>query len=352
MTDPTMLTNPSHLPSDAFIPFIKAVGRGEKLKRDLTFDEAYAAMELIVGQKASEAQVGAFLIAQRVKGEAVDEILGFTQVMRDQFCVAISPHVQNLLDLVVPYDGKVKTAQLAPAISVVLVEAGVPVAIHGMEDVPTKMGITAAQVLAGLGIETGLSPTEAAARIEKVGFGYFDARYFAPCWQALLPVRHHFGLRTVLNTIEKFLNPANAPFQISGFFHANYIQRIRSTQTGKRASWIIQGEEGSIEMAAGRRTPIFGVQAVHDQTVDPLQVGFPARERVKVPPQKALHVELNRAVLAGQAGSAADQVVLTAGVILSLLQVVPDVGAGLRLARQVLSSGRAAARLDRIRGAR
>jgi len=98
-----------------FIPFVKAVGRGQKLRRDLTEDEARAAMRLILRREATPAQIGGFLIGQRVKGEAEAEIRGFTQVVRDEFVQQISPRVADLLDLGLPYDGKVKTAQLAPA---------------------------------------------------------------------------------------------------------------------------------------------------------------------------------------------------------------------------------------------
>ena len=89
--------------------------------------------------------------------------------------------------------------------------------------------------------------------------GYLAAHRFVPAWHELLPLRRQFGLRTVLNSVEKLFNPANAPYQISGFFHGNYIDRLRTTQTGTRCSWMVQGEEGSIEMAAGRKTHIFAV---------------------------------------------------------------------------------------------
>ena len=127
---------------EAFKPFLKAVGRGEKLKRDLTYEESKDAMRLILSREATDAQIGAFLISQRVKGEAVDEILGFTDVVRTEFIQPIEPKVEGLLDLGVPYDGKAKTAQLAPAIAFVLSAVGVPVVLHGDEGVPTKEGVS------------------------------------------------------------------------------------------------------------------------------------------------------------------------------------------------------------------
>src|SRR2546426_12775060 len=95
----------------SFIPFVKAVGRGSKLRRDLTTEEGRQAMGQILRGEATPAQIGAFLIAQRVKGEAETEIRGFTQAVRDEFMHPISPHVDGMLDLGIPYDGKIKTAQ-------------------------------------------------------------------------------------------------------------------------------------------------------------------------------------------------------------------------------------------------
>lgn len=332
----------------SFIPFIKAVGRGEKLKRDLTLDESIEAMRLIVNRTASDAQIGAFLIAQRVKGEAVDEILGFTQVLRNEFIHHIQPRVKDLLDLAVPYDGKAKTAQLAPVVAVVLAEAGVPVVMHGADNIPTKSGVTPGQVLAELGVLAVLPVDKVQRMIETVGFGYLHASQFAPAYNALTPIRHQFGLRTVLNTVEKFLNPANAPYQVSGFFHANYIERIRSTQTGAKASWIVQGEEGSIEMAAGRRTQIYATEAVDDLILDPAEVGLPQRERIELPLAVSQHAELATAVLQGIPSSALDQSAYTAGTIMSLLGLAANPAEGFDKAKTILTSGAAARRLSMI----
>ena len=336
----------------AFIPFVKAVGRGEKLKRDLTYEESLEAMRLMVRREATLAQIGGFLIGQRVKGEAVDEILGFTHVLREEVIQQISPRVDELLDLAVPYDGKVKTAQLAPAVAVILVAAGVPVVLHGDEGVPTKEGVGPGLVFEALGVPADLEPQTVERMIETTGLGYLAATRFAPAWHALVPIRRQFGLRTVLNTVEKLLNPANAPYQVSGFFHFEYIERLRSTQTGTRASWIVQGEEGSIEMASARRTRIFGTDPTGDMKLEPSMVGLSQREKVKLPPVVAAHARLNAEVLQGQPGPAFDQTVFTAGVILSLLGVESDIAAGVNRARQILQSGAAQQRLELARGFR
>jgi len=330
---------------DKFKPFIKAVGRGEKLKRDLTYDESVDAMRLMLTGQATDAQLGAFLISQRVKGEAVDEINGFTDLIRGEFVRPLSPKVENLLDLAVPYDGKAKTAQLAPAIAMLLAESGVPVLLHGDNDVPTKAGVGPGSVLAALGVADTLDRANVTRMVEQIGLGYISAAEYVPEWHGLMPIRRQFGLRTLFNTIEKFFNPANAAYQISGFFHANYIERIRQSQSGTKQSWMVQGEEGSIEMASGRKTHIFAQSAADDIILAPAAVGLPEREKIHVEPVAAIHAKLNLALLSGDKGPAADQVIFTTATILSLLGVVADIEQGMVQVHESINSGKATARL-------
>ena len=331
-----------------FIPFIQAVGRGEKLKRDLTYDESVEALRQIVEQTCSPAQAGAFLVTQRVKGEAVDEIRGFTDLLRSETIAQIEPRVEGLLDLAAPYDGKVKSAQLAPAIAVVLAEAGMPVVLHGDEEVPTKSGIGPGPVLRELGVPDDLEPDAVQLMIEAVGVGYLSAPRFAPLWHDLLPLRRQFGLRTVLNSVEKLLNPANAPYQLSGFFHGNYIERLRAVQTGTKRSFIVQGEEGSVEMAVGRKTHIFAEDASNDLILAPDALGHAQRVRVPAPEDAAGHAALNAAALAGKPGDATEQVCLTVGVILQIFDLAQSVPDGIDRARKILASGAAQTRLERV----
>ena len=325
----------------SFIPYIRAVSRGEKLKRDLTYDEARDAMRQLLTGGASQAQAGAFLMTQRVKGESADEVRAFADTLREEFTEQLSPSVDNLIDIAMPYNGKSKTAQLAPAIAGVLIAAGFPVLFHGGEDVPTKSGVTVKHVLAKLGVPVGLNSAEATTYLNDNHIAYIDIRQMAPLYDQLTPLRQEFGLRTVFNTVEKLINPANAPYQISGFYHANYVNRIRATQTGDEISYIVQGEEGSIEMASGRRTRIFGVDSADDLTLDPSAVGLPERERIELPPDVDQHVALNRSILAGESGAAADQVAFSAGTILFLLNAVPSIPEGFAKAQTLLADGSA-----------
>ena len=332
---------------DAFIPFIKAVGRGEKLKRDLTYEESVEALRQIVEQTCSPAQAGAFLITQRVKGEAVDEIRGFTELLRTETITQIHPRVEGLLDLAVPYDGKVKSAQLAPAIAIVLAEAGMPVVLHGDEDVPTKAGIGPGLVLRAMGVADDLAPQAVQHMIESVGIGYLSAARFAPQWHALLPLRRQFGLRTVLNSVEKLLNPANAPLSSERFLSRELHRAPAGCTDGYQAQlYCPGGEEGSVEMAVGRKSHVFAEDAANDLVLDTGALGHQKRVRVPAPADAAGHAALNAAVIGSTQCDATEQVCLTVGVILHLFDLAQSVSDGIDRARHILATGAAQVRLE------
>lgn len=331
---------------EQFIPFIKAVGRGEKLKRDLTRDEAEEAMRLILADQATPAQIGAFLIAQRVKGESADEVVGFTRAAR-AVCRRIAPRVDGLIDLGLPYDGKAKTLQLAPVAALVAAAAGQPVVLHGDKNIPTKCGVGPAELLESLGVDIDRAPAAVERQIEEIGIGFLYAPRFAPKWHALTPIRHQFGLRTGLNTVEKFLNPADAPIMVAGFFHMNYLQRMRAPlQQLSTQGWFVQGPGGSIECPPGRATRIVPADTDAETLIIESEVlGFDSRGDISAPKEPAVHAAAARQVLANKPGDARDTVVLAAGVLLFLGNRVENLQEGVALADETLASGAARRRL-------
>src|SRR3972149_6370444 len=97
--------------SNDFREILRIVGRGRKLQRDLTREEAAEAMRLLLGDEISDAQIGAFLVTMRVKEETAEEIAGFVQAAREQLSPFLAPRVEGLVDLALPYDGKESTLQ-------------------------------------------------------------------------------------------------------------------------------------------------------------------------------------------------------------------------------------------------
>jgi anthranilate phosphoribosyltransferase len=201
-----------------------------------------------------------------------------------------------------------------------------------------------------------LLPQAVERHVEEIGIGFLYAPRFAPAWHALTPIRHQFGLRTALNTVEKFINPANAPITIAGFFHMNYLQRMRGAlQALTPHGWLVQGLEGSIECPAGRATPVVSANAgTEPLTIDTEALGFDGRDNIGAPADLIPHATAARQVLANEPerfddpalASARNTVVLTAGLLLFLGNRVASFEAGVERARETLANGAAYHRLQ------
>lgn len=176
-----------------------------------------------------------------------------------------------------------------------------------------------------------------------MGIGYLHAPCFAPSWHALTLIRQQFGLRTALNTVEKLLNPAYAPQSVVGFFHRNYLLRMRPAIYGLfPRSWLVQGIEGSIECRAGRTTRLYpAADASEPLIVEAPALGFPEPDNTEVPTDPIVHAELTRSILANRPSPSRDTALLTAGVLLHLSGRADRLIDGIEQARIALADGKA-----------
>lgn len=334
--------------SQDFRDILRIVGRGKKLQRDLTTEEAYQAMRLILSGEVSEAQIGGFLVTMRVKEETADEIIGFTQAAHDAIQLPRLPQVDGLVDVALPYNGKSRTLQTGVIALLVIAAAGVPVLVHGADDIPTKTGVGVLNLLRAMNYPIDSSVDAVLQSIENTNFGVLNIGNVLPQWTALTPLRHHFGVRILMNTVEKMLNPANASRHISGFYHSSYLSRMTHALPGREMSWIMQGEEGSIDIRSGKKTRIY--RAVGDEMVetviDATEYGYSDVVPLEAPNDPVYHAEQLQAALAGETGSIFDQITLTAATLLWMLDVVTDVQTGIDLAHFQLTNGHALSILE------
>jgi anthranilate phosphoribosyltransferase len=330
--------------SDAFREILRIVGRGKKLQRDLTTAEAREAMRLMMTGVVSDAQIGGFLVTMRVKEETADEILGFTQGARDAMQAFPKPNVKGLLDIGMPYNGKSRNLQTGPAIGLVLAAAGVPVLMHGADDVPTKNGIALLNLMRALGYPADLPPEELSRSIEQTSFGVLNIGHVLPQWTALTEMRHHFGIRTLMNSVEKLLNPADAHYHISGFYHSAYLNRL-AVSLPAPVSWIMQGDEGNIELRPGKKTRVYKAdgEEMREYMIDAAEHGFPDEADLALPIDPHAHAEKLLKALRGEAQDAANQIILSAGTILWMIERAPNIESGIAIAREQIASGRALA---------
>ena len=330
-----------HTQSEAFRDILKIVGRGKKLQRDLTYDEAYEAMRLLLSSEISDTQIGGFLLTMRVKEETADEIHGFVDGARTLMKPMPQPDVEGLVDFGLPYNGKARTLQVGVIALMLVACAGVPVIVHGADNIPTKGGVAVLNFLRALGYPADQTPDEVSRSIEKTNFGVLNLEQVLPQWTALTPLRHHFGVRTLMNTAEKLLNPANAPRHINGFYHGVYLRRLASVLPGETTNWIVQGEEGSIDMRLGKKTRVY--QAVGEEMVetviDASDYGFHDPISMDYPNDAEYHAKTIRCMLDGENHPLIPQILLTAATILWMLEASPDISSALTVVQEKWDSG-------------
>ncbi|MEB3101803.1 anthranilate phosphoribosyltransferase [Ferviditalea candida] len=336
--------------------WIKEVARGKKGSRDLTYQEAMEAASAVIAGKATDAQLAAFLIAERVKTESAYEVLAFVKRLRENStAIPVSASVRrHLLDLAGPYTGRNTFAATIP-VAVLMAESGIPVYLHGSDSLPPKYGTSLKEILAGLGIAADLAAEQIADSIETLGIGFAWTEKLSPPLYRMRKVRLEIGVRTLLNTAEKNLNLAGAHAVMAGVFHKTVVDMNAAVlqRLGYQKTFIVQGAEGSEDLPNHR--PGFIYEATEDGVrswiVDPEDYGLkhkkdPERQMLALEHQ----VELIRRILEGEVSAelqdCRDQVLLNAGVRYHLLGKTSSIREGIELAAEQLMRGKGASFLE------
>lgn len=339
--------------NERFRYFIREIGQGPKATRDLTHEEAQEAMGMILDGEATAAQMGAFLLLQRFKGEAPSELSGFIQAIRDRAHL-IFPKVAGLVDIGSPYDGRVTNIVMSPAAAITVAACGVPVVMHGEKGMPPKRGIAVGDVLADLGVEVDAAPERVQDSIEDTGFGYMRQARFVPALYALKGLRYEIALRSSISTVEKLYDLAGAPFHIIGLTHLPYLEKLLDAIEGLgfKRTLIVQGIEGNEDAPTARPCRIFEFWggSRNEYRLDPKEFGLQPATREDMALQDAHQcAEISLQVLTGGDGPYRDLVALNAGLRLYLAERAPNIGDGIEMARRAIDSGAAAKKLQELR---
>lgn len=223
---------------------------------NLTFEESTVIMQEIMSGKATNAQTAAFLTALRMKGEAVEELIAFVQVMRSN-CLQIHPKINGrLVDTCGTGGDKIKTFNVSTAAAFVIAGAGVPVAKHGNRSVTSKCG--SADVLEKLGLNLSLQPKEVEAAIEQVGIGFMFAPSFHPAMKYAAEPRREIGIRTVFNILGPLTNPASASAQLLGVYEPKLVTPMAHAlgRLGCHEAMVVHGLDGLDEISTVGKTVI------------------------------------------------------------------------------------------------
>jgi len=316
----------------------------------LQLDEAEAVMNQIMAGQASESQIGAYLMGLRMKGETADEIAGSARAMRANATHIPTRAGRDLLDTCGTGGDKSGTFNISTTVAFVAAAAGIPVAKHGNRASTSKCG--SADVLAALGVNLDLLPEQVGQCVDEIGIGFLFAVKLHPSMRHVSSARRELGVRTIFNILGPLTNPAGAQRQLMGVFTPDITDLLAHVlgALGSKSAMIVSGYGGIDELVTTGPNHVshYADGKVTTYELDPLEYGFQgAHIHDLVGGDAATNALILRGVLSGEVdGPKRDVVVLNAGAALLAGGLVNDLGEGIALARDVIGSGAALAKLD------
>lgn len=229
-----------------FAAVLRIVGRGPKLSRSLQVDEAHAAMAAILAGQAEPIQIGAFLMVLRQRGETAAELAGFVMAARDR--LALNEAIPAA-DLDWPsYADRHRQQPWFALAALLLARNGFRVLMHGIEGAAEGYAPTR-PVLAALGVPLCDTPVMAEAALARHGIAYLGLERLTPELASLIDLRGMLGVRTVVNSFARALNPCRAPLQVQGVFHPPYraLHRDAALLLGQKCAAIFKGGAGEAQ---------------------------------------------------------------------------------------------------------
>ncbi|MFF2052128.1 anthranilate phosphoribosyltransferase [Leifsonia sp. NPDC058194] len=324
---------------------------------DLSVADAAWAMDQVMTGRATDAQLAGFLIALRVKGETVDEIVGFRDAILDH---AVPLPVDPMaLDIVGTGGDRFGTVNVSTTASIVAAAAGVPVIKHGNKAASSSSG--SSDVLAALGIDLALPAERVAEVLTSTGITFAYASAFHPGFANAGPVRSQLGVPTVFNYLGPLCNPARPEASAVGVATLDRIPLIVGVfQTRGATALVFRGDDGLDELSTTGHSHVWEVSRglVTEHDIDPRDLGIPrARIDDLLGKDAAYNAAVVRAVLAGEEGPVRDIVLLNAAAGLVSYELASDPSrvqdsildrfrSQMAVAAEAVDSGAAAAKLD------
>lgn len=307
-------------------------------------------MDAILDGEASVAQIAAFVVALRMKGESAGEIAAAARALR-KHCEPVRPKVDGpLLDTCGTGGDGLNTFNISTAAAIVAAACGVAVAKHGNRAVSSNAG--SADVLEALGVRIDLSPERVLRCIEEVGIGFLFAPSHHAAMRHAAPVRRELGIRTLFNLLGPLANPASATHQLVGVYDPARVEQLAEAlrALGLTAAWVVHGQGGLDEVSPSGPTT---VAQLSDGRVSRFEVSPRDFGLSEVPLEElrggdaARNAEIIRNVLDGDPGAARVAVVLNAAAALRVTGFADHPTAAAERATEAIDSGAAKRALER-----
>jgi anthranilate phosphoribosyltransferase len=319
-------------------------------RTDLSAQEAETIMLEIMDGAASAAQMAAYLMALRQKGETVAEVVGSVRAMRER-ATRIRVGSSIVVDTCGTGGDGADTFNISTTAAFVVAGAGITVAKHGNRSVSSRSG--SADVLSMLGVKIDLEPSRVADCIDEVGIGFLFAPLYHGAMKQCAGVRQEMGIRTILNVLGPLANPAGATHQVLGVYDAKWTDILGRVllELGSQHCFVMHGLDGLDEITLSDRTRVAegkgGVVSSYFIAPEEFEVRRAARkEFVGGSPEE--NARVTKEILQGRKGARRDIVCLNAAPAMVVGQKSKTLTDGFRLAQQTIDSGAAFEKLDRL----
>jgi len=317
--------------------------------RPLSADQAERAFEIIMSGEATPAQIGAFLMALRVRGEAADEIVGAARIMRAKALRMDAP--EGAIDTCGTGGDASGTFNISTAVALVVAGCGVPVAKHGNHALSSRSG--SADVLAGLGVKIDADMALVRDALWSARIGFLMAPRHHSAMRFVAGPRGELGTRTIFNLLGPLSNPAGAKRQLIGVFAHQWVKPLAEVlgALGAERAWVVHGSDGLDELTTTGASFVaeWDGRAVRTFEIRPEDAGLPLAD-----PQSlkggdiATNARALRRLLDGEKGPYRDIVLLNAAAALIVAEHAYDLRQGVGLAEAAIDSGLAAGALRRL----
>ncbi len=322
----------------------------------LSTDEMAAVMRQIMTGEAEEAQIGAFRVALRMKGESLDEITGAVQVMRE-LATGVDVDGEHLVDIVGTGGDGANLFNVSTAATFVAAAGGARVAKHGNRSVSSKSG--SADLLEAAGVRLDLNAEQVKRCVEELGVGFMFAPMHHSAMKHAIGPRKALGLRTIFNILGPRTNPAGVKRMLLGGFDPSLVEPVAEVlgRLGAEHVLVVHAADGldEISLAEPTRVAEFRDGGVRTFTIDPedLGIGRSSLDGLEVDGAADSLALISEALGAAEARGpaaikAADIIALNAGAALYVAGVTDDLAAGVARARELIDQGEAMARLEAL----
>lgn len=318
--------------------------------RSLDTTQMVAVMRQIMTGEATDAQIAGFLVALRMKGETVEEIIGAATVMRE-LATGVSVSGGHLVDIVGTGGDGSSIFNVSTASTFVVAAAGGQVAKHGNRSVSSKSG--AADLLEAAGVRLDLSPEQVARCVDAVGVGFMFALNHHSAMKHAIGPRKELATRTIFNLLGPITNPAGVPNQLLGVYSREWVRPIAEVlrELGSEHVLVVHSADGLDEISIASETWVAELKdgQITEYTITPEQFGIERGELASLKVADAQEsLVLIKSLLKGDEGPASDIVALNAGAAIYAANIASSLEQGVSIAQDVLASGTASEKLKEL----